>query len=107
MVWIPNGHGLQVREGFSVPDGTGYIVRKSNYGCSNSWPFYDKWNYTAADTMPAFVTPFGPYWTFNPSSGHDGSVSTSNNGQIASDRIVVLNVGCPNLPSLTEMYAQT
>src|SRR5262249_42254756 len=106
MIYNPNGAGLETVEGFSVFDGTGKIVRQTRYGCKPTWPgyFIDSFNYTASASGTNSI--FGPYWVFIPPSGHDGSVAAANNATLTSINKSIMTLSCPNIPALTDQYAQ-
>jgi len=52
-----NGSGLDAPEGFSVHEGSGYVIRRSRYGCQTVWPGYfsDKFNRSTSN--------LGPMWS--------------------------------------------
>jgi hypothetical protein len=108
VTYIPNGTGLVTYEGFSVPDGSGYVVRKSHYGCQTLWPgyFIDAFNY-AVDQGNVSSTDqnWGPdlfsYSTdSNPKT--DGTGVFFNIGNFPS----VIRVNCPSVPALTDHYSE-
>jgi hypothetical protein len=98
MAFVPNGSGLQVNEGFAVPDGTGYVLPQRKSGCQATFPGYfrDTFNYTASAS--GHQTTFGPYnWQVVPDKNATYNLS-SNNVRLISDIDFAMYVGCTSFP---------
>lgn len=108
--YLINGSGLDfTTDGFAVPDGTGYVIRQSAFGCQpEAWDgrFIDVWAYTASAS--SHDTAFGPWWEFFPPFGAGATASTNNSNTLTctADAVSIL-VDCPSIPTnLGNQYAQ-
>jgi hypothetical protein len=94
---IPNGTGLVLREGYSVPDGSGYVLRKKERGCQSifSGRFRDNFGFIDQTQGHSPFDPFGPSWTLYPQTLGNGANTYCNNDGF----VVTLGIplgGAPN-----------
>jgi hypothetical protein len=112
--YYQEGTGLVINEGFSVPDGTGYVIRQSNYGCEPVFPgfFADKFNYSAvANGSPGAL---GNFWICG--AGGPDVVSTAGGGFVqtlaachggfVTSGTRLFRVNCGSVPQLGHQSSQ-
>jgi hypothetical protein len=79
---VPNGGGLELTEGFSATDGTGYLTRRTRGGCQPLWPgfFIDYFNYSAK--AQGHDLSFGRYWGVTPDFTNSYVLQADNQGHL-------------------------